>query len=123
MRKLLSLSFFLVLILAACQEDDRLPVCGNNEITDLAWFDDKIKEFGGEGEFARFQYVLAADYQGGKAFIFGNCCPSCLSVFMVYDCSGNELGYLGSGEGGIPSEELLNQTLVWKAENSACNFE
>ncbi|GEM_PF-438751 len=123
MKKLLFLSLLIILMFGACQDEDRFPVCGNDEISDIPWFKEKIKEFGGEGEFAQYQYVLAADYQGGKAFIFGNCCPFCLSVFLVYDCNGNELGYLGSGEGGIPSSDLMNQTLIWKAENSACNFE
>jgi hypothetical protein len=58
-----------------------------------------------------------AVYQGETVFIQTSCDPLGNSVFPVYNCSGELVGYLGE----ISSGSLTNLSVLWIPANSACN--
>ncbi|HEY5746271.1 MAG TPA: hypothetical protein VIU12_09365 [Chryseolinea sp.] len=115
------LSLFLLAIAVACHCDKNEPepaiVCGVvNPTENLPWLkaiiDDYKKDLSG---FTKYQYVLQSTYEGNTVFVFGDCCPFCNSMILVKDCEGNPVEAAAGDETG-PT------TVIWKPENSTCEF-
>lgn len=67
-----------------------------------------------------FTYLAEANHNGNTVFILANCCPYCLSLFPVYDCSGQEIGHIGDD---TFNPNLLNSAkIVWRSENNQCSL-
>jgi hypothetical protein len=120
MKKLIPL-LFLMLCLGSCKECEGPTVCGTeNPTEDLAWLKNLINEIKGNS-FSKYNYIVQATYEGRTVFLVQNCCPFCATIVPVYDCEGNNLGYL-TGENGINPEKLRGEKVIWKPENSECVF-
>jgi len=111
------LSLLLLTIAVACHRDknelDPL-VCGvANPTENLPWLKAVIDEYKKDQDgLMKYKYVLQSTYKGSTVFVFGNCCPFCLSMILVRDCEGNRIE-VKAGE-GEPT------TVIWKPENSTC---
>jgi thiol-disulfide isomerase/thioredoxin len=111
---------FMILVLACTTESDPdLSCTGDNPVAALDWLQSEIESMKENPWFYQFQYITRARYGYKIVFLFKNCCPNCLSVVPVYDCSGKELGILGNE---IKVSTIHNEVVVWKAEDSSCSF-
>jgi len=64
-------------------------------------------------------YISQAKYNNNTLFIVGNCCAACNSIMPVYNCKGEELGYIG--DTNFDFDLLENDVIIWKPENFVCN--
>lgn len=122
-RFLLLLLVVSILLTFSCNEESQPNAsCSvENPIEDLDWLAAAIHTMSESG-MSQFLYVTQARYGFTTVFIFGNCCPNCSSIIPVYNCSGDRIGYIGNGDGDIDANLLNSDVLVWKADNSSCNF-
>jgi hypothetical protein len=118
-----TLAMVLVLLLSKCSKEEVIVcgienVCG--EVEDLSWFEAEVES---QSEmYNKYFYVIKATYRGEVVFVFQNCCPNCGTIVPVKNCSGTTIGYLGSGEDAVNSDELLNSVIIWKAPENECVF-
>lgn len=118
------LFFVTVILLAfACNEDaDPQPACSvKDPVEDLEWLANEIQTMT-ESSMSQYLYVTHAKIGSMTVFIFGNCCPNCLSITPVYNCAGEHIGNIGNGPDDIDPAILNHDALLWKPENSMCNF-
>lgn len=120
---ILFIGIVVILLLSKCSKEEIIVcgienVCGEGE--DLSWFAEEVEN---QGEmYDKYFYVSKALYQDEVVFVFENCCPNCGTIVPVKNCSGTTIGYLGSGEDAINSDELLNSVIIWKAPENECVF-
>lgn len=122
MKKISTILCFMlsIILFSACTEQDEPYVLDPN----LVWLNDKIQEMErSTDELSRYFYVSSGLYEGGRVFIFANCCPHCNTVTPVYNEEGDLLGFLSySGNEGIIHGDISDQKLYWKPKNSLCNL-
>jgi len=109
-----------LLLTLSCDENvtKQNPYSVNDPIHDLTWLADEITEMSESG-MAEYLYVTQANYRFSTVFLFRNCCPDCLSVVFIYNCSGEIIGEMGSE---INTSDLRNEKVIWKSANSTCNL-
>lgn len=90
----------------------------SDPIHDLTWLADEINDMSESGG-SQYLYVTQANYRFSTVFLFKNCCPDCLYVLSVYNCSGEIIGHIGSE---IDDSDLRNEKVIWKPANSSCNL-
>ena len=118
---ILFLTLLSFIILSCKTGDDNLNNTCNvaNPIEDLAWLKEKIIEYEQTRGFeAGDIYISQTNYKDKTVFILGNCCAACNSVLTVYDCLGNNLGYIGGSNFNI--NMLNNDTVIWSPPNFIC---
>ena len=118
------LFFVTVILLAfACNEDaDPRPACSvKDPVEDLEWLAHEIQTMT-ESSMSQYLYVTHAKLGSMTVFIFGNCCPNCLSITPVYNCAGEHIGNVGNGQDDIDPGILNHDVLLWTPENSSCSF-
>lgn len=120
MKKAPLLLLFFLIILASCSEDPQpLQACNtDNVLVDLPWLAELVTELNKSDFGRKYSYISTGIYMGQTIFSLQNCCPFCNSVTPIYDCSGNNLGFLGSQ--GIESDEITNWKVIWKSTESTC---
>ena len=120
MKHIISLSFFLLLIMSCSSDDNNLVCSVENPIENLNWLKSEIDLLKNNEE--EYNYVTQTKHNDQTVFVFANCNPLINSVFLVKNCEGNNIGIIGMGEQDIPSTILDNGIIIWKAENSECDF-
>ena len=105
----------------ACSEDDS-GNCLTESEEGSNWLTIQIQDIQNSG-IEEYFYVTQASYLGQTVFIFGNCCPFCLTITPVYDCSGEVLGILGTGPDAIDPSLIKNERLFWKPEDFVCQLD
>ena len=121
MQRHITLVLLLVLTFA-CREDAPNQTClVKNPVENLDWLMVAIDDMS-KSSLSQYQYVMQATYKSQTVFIFGNCCPFCNTITPVYNCSGDRLGYIGTGSNDIDANLLDQDVVIWKPDNSACNF-
>lgn len=121
-KTVLALALLLLTMLSCKDDDDNLSnSCHiSNPVEDLDWLKEKIEELAQtDSELLKYFYVSQNTYMGKTIFIFPNCCPHCNSVVPVYDCEGNNIGFVG--DDNISTNILNNDTIIWRPENFSCN--
>ncbi|MDX5339730.1 MAG: hypothetical protein LPK25_11925 [Cyclobacteriaceae bacterium] len=112
---------FLSLVIFSCKESEGPESCGvENPAQNLPWLAERIEEIEASS-FSEYFYVTEARYKGNTVFLMENCCPFCSSVVTVFNCSGENIGYL-SEQNGIDPAEITQVRIAWKPSNSSCNF-
>jgi len=86
MKKVFSL-FCTILFSAFSCEKDTINVCSVDPVEDLSWLQSRIRLLE-QSSLENYSYVQQAELLQETVFIFGNCCPFCLSVRPVYNCQG-----------------------------------
>jgi hypothetical protein len=106
----------------SCDEDtDSTAACSvENPTEDLDWLAAEIENMKQSG-MSEYLWVSQAKYGFQTVFIFGNCCPNCLTIVPVYNCSGEHLGNVGDQnfDPGILDDDVI----IWKSFFSSCHFE
>lgn len=113
---------FLFFACSSSEEFNSKSACGvNNPVEDLAWLKNKIEQIEQDDEVENeYSYIKQTSLEKQNIFIYGNCDPLANSVSIVYNCSGENIGYIGDENFSL---ELLNKgTVIWKTTNNKCNF-
>ncbi len=118
---------FIFLIFAigfvACSDDEVEPLqaCDTQHVlVDLPWLAELIEE---QEQFIigqNFSFIGTGKLNQKRVFILQSCCPFCNTVAPVYDCKGEELGFLGSND--INFEDIENYEVIWKSSKNECAF-
>lgn len=120
--KRLILFFSLGLLIFSCQKSEGPESCGvENPTQNLPWLKEIVKDLE-SSSLSEYHYVVEARYEGNTVFLIQNCCPFCNSIVPVYNCKGEDLGYL-SDQNGIQPSKISFVRIVWKPANSSCNFQ
>ncbi len=111
------LLFISLVIAGSCNEKESPINCGvENPIEDhLAWLEARKESLESSGN-SQYLSLIQATNDGQIVFFVGSCCPNCLMVDEVFDCQGNVIE-------GVSINDVRNQKLIWKPENSACTFD
>ena len=127
MKRIFWLTFPFVVAIVSCEKRDfeesvERPV--DNPVEDIAWLKESIRyrEQLEENEFAQYQYIAQAEYQGETVFIQGNCCPTCNSVISVVNSDDELVGFLGNDEDAIDSRILEEAVIIWKPTGGVCSL-
>jgi hypothetical protein len=129
MKKFLTAPVFLVsicmMLVLSCEKDEYENTCGvDDPVKELSWLKDQIETVEMMNpEYSRYYYIKMAAYKGETVFITGNCNPFADSVFIVYNCNGEMIGYLGYSEDYVNPDLLKNEIVIWQSENTACVFQ
>ena len=103
-------------------ESNEKSACGvENPIENLAWLKSEIEQRE-QNEVVDYQYsyIMQTSFEKQDIFIYGDCNPLANSVITVYNCSGENIGYLGDDK--FPVELLQEGIVIWKAEGYQCAF-
>jgi hypothetical protein len=118
-------SLFLLLVFCSvsfrCSDDTQPDGCdSSNPVVHLPWLYVQIQELK-QNSMSEYMWVTSARHGWQTIFMIGLCCPSCDSMILVYNCSGEQIGIVGDSNFGM--DLLDNDQLVWKADNSSCVFD
>lgn len=122
MKTILNLTKLILLVfsfaLISCDKDDSdLPpknLCGvENVIQELEWLKEAIDDVRND----EYSYYSTGLYQGESVFFYGNCDPAVNYTSFILNCAGENLGNTNE-----LFDELTEIEVLWKHENSKCNF-
>jgi len=122
------LKLIIILLLATgCNSDNQEPVdlkstCGvENPTEDLGWLKNEIedRERNVTG-LSKYRYIKLGTFNNKAVIIYANCCPTCNSVYPVYNCEGEFIGIIGNRNEDIPFDILSEGEVIWKTNNSEC---
>ncbi len=104
--------------LLSCEKDDNTDLGNNknnlsNPAEEIGWLKEAINNVKQD----QYAYYVMAKYKGEIVFYYGNCDPAANYVSFIKDFSGNNLGYTND-----LYDELSDITILWKHEESKCNF-
>jgi len=111
-------------VLSCSKEEDSINTsCGfNKPIEKIEWLNDFVKEYEqmeqDGNEFIQYAYILQAPFKLKTVFVVGNCCPNCLSIIIVRDCSGKDVETTSDEY----TDLLEKGTVIWKAQSNVCTF-
>lgn len=116
------------LLLFSCSSDNDFQIdeiktlCSvEDPSTDLIWLTEEVnRRESNITEFSKYEYISQTINNGEIIIIYANCCPTCNSVALVFNCKGENIGSVG--DENIPLEVLNNDQIIWKPNNSECNF-
>lgn len=122
MKTILNLTKSIILVfsftLISCEKNDSdlspKNLCGvQNAIQELEWLKEAIDEVRND----EYSYYSTALYQSERVFFYVNCDPAVNYVSFILNCAGENLGNTNE-----LYDELSEIEVVWKHENSKCNF-
>ncbi len=107
------------LVLISCEKTGNNDICNvSDPVEDLDWLRSAIEENEqSDSDLSRYIYYMTAKYDGKTVFFNGNCHPAVNYVSFVLDCNGDTLGNTND-----LYDELTDIHLLWKHEESECNF-
>lgn len=118
---LISVMFFVSILCTSCEKDKQLidNTCNvTNPAEELNWLKSSITEIEQSNqELSKHAYYMVAKYKGETVFYYGNCHPAINYVSHVINCKGDTLGAISDLD-----DELTDVNLLWKPEESECNF-
>ncbi len=94
----------------SCEKDDNIV---SNPAEDIDWLKEAINDVKQD----EYSYYVMANYKGETVFYYGNCNPLINYVSIVQNLRGDNLGYTFD-----LYDELTEVTILWKHEDSKCNF-
>lgn len=115
---LLSFSILILIFSSSCEKKEiTTNTCGvSNPIEDLSWLKKEINEI--EQSNAKYSYYMIAKFNGKSVFFYGNCNPVVNYVSYLRSCSGEIIGNTN-----LYYTDLTEVDVLWKPENSICNFD
>ena len=117
--------FIVLLIVISCDsnknEIESKSACNvENPVEDLTWLKAEIdNRVQNPTDFTKYESILQGEYNGENVFIFTNCCPHCNTIIPIYNCEGEQIGYMG--DGNFDSDSVKKTIIIWKPSNSVCN--
>ncbi len=105
---------FLTLFSCADNDDVRGDACGiDNPTENLTWLKNEINQRGANPSYiSKYFYIAQATYNSQTVLVYENCCPTCNTVVIVYDCEGNSLGQINVN---IDRDEIKNAKIIYQA--------
>lgn len=115
-------SIFLFLACINSEEFNGKSACGvDNPVKDLAWLKNEIEQReNNESVDWQYHFILQAVFEKQDIFIDANCCPNCNSIYVVYNCSGESIGFIGDEK--FSFDLLSKGTVIWKRKDNECDF-
>lgn len=112
-------TIFLITSIIACDKKEETNnadlVCNvSNPIQELNWLSEKINA----NQHDEYYFVVKALYNGETVFYSGNCNPAINYASILQNCEGERLGLTNEFQ-----NELTEKVILWKHENSQCNFD
>ena len=104
--------------LNSCEKNDNKD-SGNNKCNvsnpaeDIGWLKEAIDNV----KQNDYSYYVIANFKGETVFYYGNCNPVANYLSIIQNCSGDTLGYTNDLK-----NELTDIKILWKHEESKCNF-
>ena len=111
-----------ILLMFSCVKDKSQPlatICNvTNPLTQLDWLQSKVKSIVElNPDVSKYIMIQSATYNSETVFIQTNCDPLGNSNYPVYNCSGVFIGNMAE----LGFNYFTNQSILWKASNSACS--
>jgi len=107
------------LVLISCNKDEHKDsneyYCKSNPAIELDWLKEIIEEI--EQRNDQYAYYMTATYRDETVFYYGNCDPAANYASFVLNCNRDTLGNIND-----LSNELIDIRLLWKHDESKCNF-
>lgn len=123
------LSFALIFILfVGCNNDDNdfvqlaIEACGvENPLEDLEWLRAEVERRKNDAsEDARYCYISQFEQNETTYFLYEDCNPLVDKVISVYNCEGENVGFIG--DDNFPFQNLIEVTVIFRPKNTLCNF-
>lgn len=113
-----SVIFVFSFALISCEKEDPdfspKNLCEiQNPAQEIEWLKTAIDEVRSD----EYSYYSTAMYQGERVFFYGNCDPLVNYASFIRNCAGDNLGNTNE-----LYDRLSEIKVVWKHENSKCNF-
>lgn len=124
MKKALLLFLMLSLVISSCSKDELDPIqdCNTeNVLQDLPWLVELIEAQEQSEIGKKYSYISKGIYQGQTVFSVQNCCPFCNSIYLIINCEGETLGFLGSE--GIDPSSITDWEVIWRSSENTCATE
>ncbi len=104
-----------ILVPASCAKDQDDAPCGADDpAEELAWLKEAIGARSEDG----YSYYAIATLNTRTVFYYGNCNPAINYASYLQTCAGDTLGFTSEFV-----ELLSNPRVVWKPDDSVCDFE
>jgi hypothetical protein len=135
MKKYLMISAILLLFFA-CEEPNINNCIVEKPLEELVWLNSEISQIEADTLMSAYWYISTALYQGNTVFVLQDCCPVCNTVHLVFNCSGEPIGYIRYDQyrdakpiklgedtlAPIYSDNLTNKSILWKPDNFMCTL-
>jgi len=113
------------LIALSCDSDDdnqfKNSCAVDNPVEDLEWLKAEIERRNQNiNDDSKYCYISHFIYNNQSIFIYGDCDPRVDKIILVYNCSGESIGFIG--DGNFPMETLTEGNIIWKTNNFVCSF-
>lgn len=120
--------FGLLLICFGCNNDDNdfvqlsVGACGmERPLEDLEWLRAEVeKRKNDSSEDARYCYISQFDQNSMTYFLYEDCNPLVDKVILVYNCEGENIGFIG--DDNFEFEVFAKRTVIFYPKNTRCNF-
>lgn len=91
----------------------------SDPVKDLDWLRFEIdKREANPTEGMKYCFITQGELDGKAVFVYWDCNPFVNKIFLVYDCLGGSLGYLGNAS--INPDEIEGQKIVWQPPGFLC---
>ena len=117
---------FVALFFVACSDDGfvffELQACNtDNALTELDWLRQEIQKRSKDfSEDAKYCYITMASARGQTVFLYKDCNPLIDKVIPIFDCQGNELGFLGDED--FQFKVIEDERIIFSPPNFACQL-
>lgn len=120
--------FFSTILLLGCNNDDNgfisLPIYAcdlENPLENLDWLKSEVmKRKSDTSENTRYCYISQAELNGNTFFLYEDCNPFVNKLIAVYDCTGENKGFVGDDNFGF--DLLQSRTVIFYPKNTLCEF-
>jgi len=113
---------FLFLACNNSEEFNARSACGvDNPIENLTWLKNRIEQIEQDDKVDyQYSYIKQAYFEKQDVFIYANCDPLANSVFIVYNCSGENIGFIGDEK--FSFDVLKKGRVIWKTAENKCDI-
>jgi len=118
------LSIFFIVLSCNSDDDQLIPFCSvDNPVEDLAWLKADIEEREQNiNENSKYYYIVQLIYKEESIIIYANCDPLIDSILPIFNCEGENIGYVGDENFSFGFDFLNKGQIIWKTNNFACEF-
>jgi len=113
-------------IILSCDSDDSANQFKNscsvdNPVEDLAWLKSEIERRNQNiNDASKYCYIAQSLSKDQSIFIYGDCDPRVDKVAPVYNCSGENIGFVG--DVNFSFEAITIGKIIWKTDDFICEF-
>lgn len=93
----------------------------NNPLEELDWLRSEVeKRKNDSSETARYCYISQFEQNGITYFLYEDCDPLVDKVILVYNCAGENIGFIG--DDNFPFQIFMERKVIFYPKNTLCNF-